>query len=51
MIKWAEEKHIEDAELVREIARLLHRQYNGVGEVRWSVPTQWNTGLPLCYIM
>ncbi|XP_071832667.1 ryanodine receptor 2-like isoform X4 [Apostichopus japonicus] len=33
MIKWAEEKHIEDAELVREIARLLHRQYNGVGEL------------------
>ncbi|KAJ8044966.1 Ryanodine receptor 2 [Holothuria leucospilota] len=33
MIKWAEEQHIEDAELVREMARLLYRQYNGVGEL------------------
>ena len=34
MIKWAEEKHIEDPTLVREMFNLLHRQYDGVGEVR-----------------
>ena len=34
MIRWAEEKHVQDASLVREMFRLLHRQYDGVGEVR-----------------
>ena len=34
MIKWAEEKHISDANLVRAMFHLLHRQYDGVGEVR-----------------
>ncbi|XP_041469245.1 ryanodine receptor 2-like isoform X1 [Lytechinus variegatus] len=33
MIKWAEEKHIEDPTLVREMFNLLHRQYDGVGEL------------------
>ena len=33
MIKWAEEKHIANASLVRAMFHLLHRQYDGVGEV------------------
>ncbi|XP_078000970.1 ryanodine receptor 2-like [Glandiceps talaboti] len=33
MVKWAEEKYIEDPVLVREMFSLLHRQYDGVGEL------------------
>ncbi|XP_033625850.1 ryanodine receptor 2-like [Asterias rubens] len=33
MIRWAEEQHIEDASLVREMFKILHRQYDGVGEL------------------
>ena len=35
MIKWAEEDFIDDQELVREMFSLLHRQYHGIGEVRF----------------
>lgn len=33
VIKWAEEQTIQSQELVREMFSLLHRQYNGIGEV------------------
>ncbi|XP_070577063.1 ryanodine receptor 2-like isoform X7 [Ptychodera flava] len=33
MVKWAEEKYIDDPVLVREMFSLLHRQYDGVGEL------------------
>ncbi|XP_072031407.1 LOW QUALITY PROTEIN: ryanodine receptor 2-like [Amphiura filiformis] len=33
MIKWAQEKHVSDANLVRAMFHLLHRQYDGVGEL------------------
>ena len=34
MIRWAKEDFIENKDLVREMFSLLHRQYDGVGEVR-----------------
>ena len=37
MIRWAEEQHIEDASLVREMFKILHRQYDGVGEVNGQI--------------
>ncbi|XP_076818158.1 ryanodine receptor 2-like isoform X3 [Clavelina lepadiformis] len=33
MVTWAQEKRVEDPTLVREIFRLLYRQYNGIGEL------------------
>ena len=33
MIKWAEESHIADSNLVGAMFHVLHRQYDGVGEV------------------
>ncbi|KAK3094056.1 hypothetical protein FSP39_023525 [Pinctada imbricata] len=33
MVKWAEEDFIVDQNLVREMFSLLHRQYNGIGEL------------------
>ncbi|XP_071962240.1 ryanodine receptor 2-like isoform X3 [Antedon mediterranea] len=33
MVNWAQEQHIEDPILVREMFRLMYRQYDGVGEL------------------
>ena len=33
VITWAKSDYIQDQELVREMFSLLHRQYDGVGEV------------------
>ena len=34
MVKWAVESFLTNQDLVREMFSLLHRQYDGVGEVR-----------------
>ena len=36
MVKWSEDSFITTADLVREMFSLLHRQYNGIGEVSSS---------------
>ena len=33
MVLWAEETFISSPDLIREMFSLLHRQYNGIGEV------------------
>ncbi|XP_033127881.1 ryanodine receptor 2-like [Anneissia japonica] len=33
MVNWAQEQHIEDSVLIREMFRLMYRQYDGVGEL------------------
>ena len=45
MVLWAEETFISSPDLVREMFSLLHRQYDGIGEVRnffKIVPLIWN---------
>ena len=36
MVLWAEETFISSPDLIREMFSLLHRQYNGIGEVTIS---------------
>uniref|UniRef100_A0A8C4NJ27 Ryanodine receptor 2 n=1 Tax=Eptatretus burgeri TaxID=7764 RepID=A0A8C4NJ27_EPTBU len=38
MIRWAQESLVEDPELVRCMFSLLHRQYDGVGELMRALP-------------
>uniref|UniRef100_UPI00358EA68B ryanodine receptor 2-like n=1 Tax=Myxine glutinosa TaxID=7769 RepID=UPI00358EA68B len=38
MIRWAQESLVEDPELVRSMFSLLHRQYDGVGELMRALP-------------
>lgn len=39
MVKWAEDTFITSPDLVREMFSLLHRQYNGIGEVSYLTAT------------